>query len=150
MLWSVDMTISIAPPHTSEDDVDELVARVAELERTQRTEDVEGFVALFDADAVWVSAAGVRLIGRRQIEEFTSRVLPGAFADGSVRYDVEHIRFITNDVVLTGVNQEYLDAGGRPMSPPVKGRPSYIWRRQDGEWYIASGQNTLVPTEGID
>ena len=142
------MTISITPAHSSDDDVDELVARVAELERTQRTEDVEGFIALFDADAVWVSAAGVRLIGQRQIAEFTSKVLPGAFVDGSVRYDVEHIRFITDDVALTGVDQEYLDAEEQPMSPPVKGRPSYIWRKQNGQWFIASGQNTSVPASG--
>ncbi|WP_256978957.1 MULTISPECIES: hypothetical protein [unclassified Rhodococcus (in: high G+C Gram-positive bacteria)] len=25
---------------------------------------------------------------------------------------------------LTGVNQEYLDAGGRPLSPPVEGQPT--------------------------
>ncbi|WP_415975991.1 SgcJ/EcaC family oxidoreductase [Rhodococcus sp. 077-4] len=133
----------IAPAHSS----DELVARVAELERTQRAEDVEGFLALFDADAVWVSAAGVRLIGWQQISDFTSKVLPGAFADGSVRYDVEHIRFITDDVALTGVNQEYLDGVGQPMSPPVKGCPTYIWHRKQGQWSIVSGQNTPVPAE---
>lgn len=94
---------------------------------------------------MWVSAGGVRLIGWSAIAEFTRTVLPGAFADGSVRFEVEHIRFITPDVALTGVNQEYLTADGQPLSPRQEGRPSYIWQRRDGEWRIAVGQNTPVP-----
>jgi hypothetical protein len=38
--------------------VDAVVALVAELERTQREEDVDGFLALFAPDAVWARAAG--------------------------------------------------------------------------------------------
>jgi uncharacterized protein (TIGR02246 family) len=141
------MTLSTTPSTAPSTDVDDLVARVADLERAQRQEDVDGFMALFDADAVWVSGGGVRLISQQTIAEFAANVLPGAFVDGSVRYDVEHIRFITPDVALTGVNQEYLDAQGRSLSPKQQGRPSYIWLRRDGHWLIASGQNTAVPTD---
>ncbi|MGB7238833.1 MAG: SgcJ/EcaC family oxidoreductase, partial [Rhodococcus sp. (in: high G+C Gram-positive bacteria)] len=111
------MTLSIAPPNSSAADVEELIAHVAELERAQRSEDVEGFLALFDDEAVWVSAGGVRLIGRDTIAGFTRKVLPGAFADGTVRYDVEHIQFVTPDIALTGVNQEYLSADGQRLVP---------------------------------
>ncbi len=141
------MTFTTTPATSDASDVSALVARVADLERTQRTEDVDGFVALFDPDAVWVSAMGKRLVGRAAIAAFTRQVLPGAFADGSVRYDVEHIRFITPDVALTAVNQEYLTADGRPLTPPQRGRPSYIWRRHDDTWLISSGQNTQVPAD---
>ncbi|OZC73654.1 hypothetical protein CH251_14070 [Rhodococcus sp. 06-462-5] len=130
---------------TSTGDIDELVSLVAELERTQRTEDVDAFLALFDDDAVWVTAGGARLIGKATIAAFTRKVLPGAFADGSVRYEVEHVRFITDDVALTRVKQEYLTAGGDSLFPPQKGKPSYLWHRQHGRWLIASGQNTTVP-----
>ena len=37
-------------------DVDNLLGRVAQLERTQLAEDVDGFLALFKPDAVWVPA----------------------------------------------------------------------------------------------
>ncbi|CUU59922.1 conserved hypothetical protein [Parafrankia irregularis] len=108
-------------------------------------------LALFDENAVWVTGGGVRLIGYDAIAAFTRQVLPGAFAgDLSVRYDVEHISFITPDVVLTGVNQEYLTAGGRPLSPPQVGRPSYVWHRHDGQWLITVGQNTAVPANTTD
>jgi uncharacterized protein (TIGR02246 family) len=139
------MTLSIAPPNSSAADVEELTSRVAELERTQRSEDVEGFLALFDDEAVWVSAGGVRLIGRDTIAEFTRKVLPGAFADGTVRYDVEHIRFVTPDIALTGVNQEYLSVDGQRLVPRQEGRPSYLWQRKNRQWFIVCGQNTSVP-----
>ena len=130
---------------TSTDDIDELVSLVTELERTQRAEDVAAFLSLFDDDAAWVTAGGARLIGKATIAAFTRKVLPGAFADGSVRYEVEHVRFITDDVALTGVNQEYLTADGDALSPPRRGKPTYLWHRHAGRWLIASGQNTTVP-----
>jgi uncharacterized protein (TIGR02246 family) len=142
------MTFTIAPSTSSAADAGELVARVGELERIQLAEDVEAMLALFDADAVWVSGGGIRLIGRDAITAFTRTALPGAFSgDLSVRYRVEHIRFITPDVALTVVNQEYLHADGSTFSPPQQGRPTYIWHRRDGVWRIASGQNTGVEVE---
>ena len=135
---------TVIPPDSPPEVVDALVARVAELQRTQQQEDVEGFLALFEPDAVWVTGGGRRLIGLDVIGEFTRSVLPGAMADGSVTYEVEHVLFISEDVVLTGVNQEYVDLKGAHMSA---GLPSYVWRRRDGVWRIIAGQNTGVPEE---
>ena len=102
------MPLTTTPPDLPATTVEELMARVAELERTRQ-------------------------------------VLPGAFADGSVRYSVEHVRLVAADVALTAVDQEYLTADGRPLVPRQEGRPSYLWRRRDGRWLIAFGQNTGVP-----
>ena len=122
--------------------VDALTALVREVERTQRAEDVAGFLSLFDDDAVWVTGGGKRLIGLDAIREFTQRVLPGAFADGgSVTYEIEHVLFIAPDVVLTGVRQQYLAPDGSRSSA---GLPSYVWRRRGGEWRIVVGQNTTA------
>lgn len=139
------MSLTTVPAHAPESDVRELVARVAEVERSQLAEDVEGFLDLFDPDAVWVTGGGVRLLDRAAIATFTSRALPGAFASGSVRYDVEYIQFLTPDVAITGVNQEYLTAEGGSLTPRQEGRPSYVWRRDGGIWRIVVGQNTVVP-----
>jgi uncharacterized protein (TIGR02246 family) len=132
---------SIVPPDMPSNDVEALIRRVAELERAQQTEDVEGFLALFDPVAVWVTGGGIRLIGLESISEFTRKVLPGAMSEGSVTYNVVHIQQITPHVVLTGVNQQYLDADGQPTSA---GRPTYIWRRSGATWRIVAGQNTGV------
>ena len=133
---------TVVPPDTAPDIVAALIARVAELERTQQQEDVEGFLALFEPDAVWVTGGGRRLTGLDVIAAFTRSVLPGAMADGSVTYEVDHVLLIAADVVLTGVNQQYIDRDGNPTSA---GLPTYVWRHRKGAWRIIAGQNTGIP-----
>ena len=141
---------TIAPEGASSRDADRLVELVAVVERTQRAEDVEGFLGLFDPEAIWVTGGGRRLIGFGAIAEFTRSVLPGGMAGGSVTYEVEHIQFITPDIALTGVRQEYLDASGKSLTPRSLGLPSYLWRRNaNGEWSMVAGQNTGVAAEVI-
>jgi uncharacterized protein (TIGR02246 family) len=123
------------------DIVDRLVGRVAELEAAQLGEDVEAFLSLFRPDATWVSGGGRRLVGREEIAEFTRSVLPGAFAQGSVRYRVELVRLLGPDVAVTGVCQTYYDECRAETS---HGLPTYVWSRVGEEWYIAVGQNTTV------
>lgn len=137
------MGYTTSPPDASEHDTRALVDLVAQLERAQRQEDVEGFLSLFDPSAVWVNGAGRRLIGLEAISEFTRQVLPGGMRGGSVIYAVEHIAFITPDVALTGVRQQYTDGAGSPLEDAA-GSPSYVWRRTGGTWKIVSGQNTAV------
>jgi uncharacterized protein (TIGR02246 family) len=132
-------TPSSAPAH----DLRALVGLVAEIERSQQQEDVDGFLSLFAPAAVWVNGAGRRLIGRDEISEFTRSVLPGAMAGGSVTYEVEHVAFVTPDVALTGVRQQYLDGDGKPLADAV-GSPSYLWTRAGDTWQIVAGQNTAV------
>lgn len=121
-----------------------LVERVRELARTQVEEDVEGFVGLFTPGATWVTGGGRRLVGRDQIADFTSGVLPGAFATGSVRYEVELVRMVSPDVAVTGVRQTYLDQHGAETG---HGLPTYVWVRVGDGWFIAVGQNTPVPLQ---
>jgi uncharacterized protein (TIGR02246 family) len=132
---------TVSPPNSPSRDVEALVDRVAELERTQQQEDVQGFLELFDPLAVWVTGGGKRLIGLDVISDFTRTVLPGAMADGSVKYVIEHILFIKPDVALTGVRQQYVDGSGKPTSA---GLPSYVWHRNKGIWKIIVGQNTTT------
>ena len=87
---------------------------------------------------------GVALSGATRFAAFTRRVLPGAFATGSVNYEVQHILFIRSDVALTGVRQEYVDAKGHPAAEGAFGSPSYVWRRNGDSWQIIAGQNTSV------
>ena len=143
----MNITPTVSPPESSHKDVDTLVERVAELERAQQQEDVQGFLELFDPRAVWVTGGGKRLIGLEVISDFTRAVLPGAMSDGSVKYDVEHILFISPDVALTGVRQQYVDRDGHPTSA---GLPSYVWRRTDAIWKIIAGQNTGAEASAVD
>jgi uncharacterized protein (TIGR02246 family) len=138
---------TVSPPDSSREDTETLISKVAELERTQRREDVQGFLELFDSAAVWVTGGGKRLIGLDVIDDFTRTVLPGAMANGSVRYVVEHILFLRPDVALTGVRQQYVDHKGTPTSA---GLPSYVWHQSNGVWKIIVGQNTVTKLPALE
>lgn len=125
-------------------DTTRLTELVSIVQRTQREEDVDGFLALFAPDAVWVNGAGHRLIGFDEIAAFTRQSLPGGMAGQSVRYDVADVRFLASDVAITSVDQEYLTADGESWSLRREGKPTYVWRRRDGDWRIVQGQNTIV------
>jgi uncharacterized protein (TIGR02246 family) len=135
--WSPDSFDRVA-------DTERLTELVAVVQRTQRAEDVDGFLALFAADAVWVNGAGRRLVGLDAIAAFTRSSLPGGMAGHSVRYDLAHVHFLAPDVAITSVDQEYLTADGKSWSPPREGKPTYVWVRGDGDWRIVQGQNTIV------
>lgn len=147
MKRNMNLMPTVSPHESSLKDVDTLVERVAELERTQQQENVQGFLELFDPLAVWVTGGGKRLIGLDVIGDFTRTVLPGAMSNGSVSYAVEHVLFISPDVALTGVRQQYVDRDGSPTSA---GLPSYVWRRTDGVWSIIAGQNTAAEVPVAD
>lgn len=136
---------TIYPETTDEDDVAALAARVAEVQATQRAEDVDGFLALFHPRAIWVNGAGTRLIGREAIADFTRQVLPGGMTGVSVAYELEHIEFLTPDLASTSVRQQYLHTDGAPLVPASEGSPTYLWERgAAGAWFIRCGQNTAV------
>lgn len=144
------MTTEISPDRTAEADIARLTELVAVVQRTQRSEDVEGFLALFAPDAVWVNGAGRRLTGLDEIAEFTREALPGGMAGLSVRYEVANVRFLAADVAVTGVDQEYLTVDGQSFSPRREGRPTYVWARRDGDWRIVQGQNTGVAQADLE
>lgn len=137
----------IWPADASTFDIDRLIQLVSALEKSQLTEDPDAFLVLFDPEAVWVTGGGRRLVGLDEISAFTRMVLPGWMNGGSVRYVVRHIRFLTPDVAVTSVDQEYLDGDGNPLSPRQHGMPTYTWRRHGNDWKIVTGQNTAVVDE---
>lgn len=127
---------------TRQADLDAIARVVAEVERSQRTEDVDGFVALFRPDAIWTTGHGRRLSGRDAIAEFTRRVLPGAMRTVTVTYDVESVLFVRPDVAAVKVRQQYRDPDGAPTGE--QGSPLYVMAREDGRWLLTACQNTAV------
>ncbi|WP_344345019.1 SgcJ/EcaC family oxidoreductase [Kitasatospora putterlickiae] len=113
---------------------------VATVERTQRSKDVEGFLALFHPEALWTTAHGKVLIGFDAIAEFTRAVLPNASWDGEVTYEAVHTRFLRPDVAAVKVRQVYHSAAG-----DTEGAPLYVMTKQeDGNWLLHACQNTEV------
>ncbi|MDH6541799.1 uncharacterized protein (TIGR02246 family) [Streptomyces sp. SPB4] len=121
-------------------DIKAIAQVVADVERTQRAKDVEGFLSLFHPDALWTTAHGKVLIGRDAIAEFTRAVLPAASWDGEVTYEAVHTQFLRPDVAAVKVRQVYHSAEG-----DTEGAPLYVMTKQeDGTWLLNACQNTEV------
>ncbi|MBF6132378.1 SgcJ/EcaC family oxidoreductase [Nocardia otitidiscaviarum] len=116
-------------------------AVVAAVDRAQRAEDADAFLALFHPDAIWTTGAGRFLDGRDEIAEFTRAVLPGATKDGYATYEVFFVRFIRPDVAAVKVRQRYLSHDGEVQS---EGSPLYGMTKEDGRWLLTFCQNTPV------
>ena len=140
------MDIEISGQVPSQGDVEAILALVAAVEVAQQTEDVDGFIALFRKDALWVTGHGKRLYGRDTIREFTRRVLPGATKDSYATYTPDHLLFVRPDIAVVNVNQTYIHRDGE--TPDDHGSPVYFLAKDDTHWQIAAAQNTVVVPEG--
>lgn len=129
---------------TRQRDVTSIEKKVAELQRAQQQENVEGFISLFTPGAVWVTAHGKRLTGRDEIHEFTKKVLPGAMKDSTARYEVVYVSFVRDDVAVVNVRQTPITHGDEPLDGAPQGSPVYVMAKEGGEWKIAAGQNTQI------
>ena len=121
-----------------------VVEVVATLERAQQKEDVDGFVALFRADAIWTTGHGRVLTGRDEIAAFTAQVLPGAMATSTATYRVQDVLFIRPDVAAVKVRQQPTTLDGAPLPDAGEGSPLYVMAKEDGRWLLVACQNTPV------
>lgn len=121
----------------------EIEKLVATVQHAQQNELPEEFIDLFREDAIWTTAHGKRLFGRDEIASFTRKVLPGAGEEALATYEVAHVLFIRPDVAAVKVRQRRVDPDGRYLDV-AEGSPLYVLSREDGEWKIAAGQNTVV------
>ncbi len=128
---------------TAEFDTAEIEKLVATVQHSQQNELPEEFISLFREDAIWTTAHGKRLTGRDEIASFTRQVLPGAAKEATATYEVAHVLFIRPDVAAVKIRQRPVTPAGEPLDQN-EGSPLYILSREDGEWRIAVGQNTIV------
>jgi len=129
-----------APDH----ELEAITAVVAALEHSQRHELVDEFVGLFSEHAIWTTAHGRRLFGREEIAAFTRQVLPGAMAGLVPSYRVEHVVLVRPDVAAVKVVQRYATTEGLPAEGEPQGSPLYVMAKEDGQWRLVAGQNTIV------
>ncbi|MCG8927898.1 SgcJ/EcaC family oxidoreductase [Lentzea sp. CC55] len=125
-------------------DISGIEKLVATVEHSQRNELAEEFIDLFRPDAIWTTAHGKRLTGRDEIASFTRRVLPGATKEATATYEVAHVLFIRPDVAAVKIRQRPIRPDGTPLPDQNEGSPLYVLSKEDGEWRIAAGQNTIV------
>ncbi|WP_329500156.1 SgcJ/EcaC family oxidoreductase [Kitasatospora herbaricolor] len=160
------MSPQIAGVTVPQEDVDAVVALVADVEHAQQNALPEEFLRHFRADAIWTTGHGRLLTGLDEIAAFTRTVLPPtADSPTTAGYRPVHILFVRPDIAAVKVRQRpvtrdgaYLDEifHGHPdpaalaVDQPgaLPGTPTYFLAKDDGVWRIAAAQNTVVQDPG--
>lgn len=118
---------------------------VATVEQANNNEDVDEFVALFRADAIWTTGGGKRLFGRDEIEAFSRKVLPGGMAGLRVSMEPVHVLRIRPDVVAVKVRQRYESTDGQSSEvTETEGTPLFVMAKEGERWLLVACQNTSV------
>jgi uncharacterized protein (TIGR02246 family) len=122
---------------------------IASIEKTFNQKDADGFAALFDKNAVFVNAIGMRLKGRDSIYNFAKRAFSSTLNKSYAKYDVTGITIIKRDVALVEVVQEPIDSSGQMLKNEPAGVPTYLLVKdaKSSRWKVLAGQNTIVYKE---
>ncbi len=126
-------------------DVEEIKQVVATVERGFNTNDAALMNTHVAEDATLVSALGVRLVGRAEVMAASEAGLAGPLKDQYARYEVKDVRFVRPDVALAYKEAYAVTEDGAPVDVDHTMCALYVLVKEDGRWWIAARQNTLVP-----
>ncbi|QLY29071.1 SgcJ/EcaC family oxidoreductase [Nocardia huaxiensis] len=147
-------TVQVEAPVIADNSVDHTADRVAieqiirNVETAYNTNDAELMVADLAANAVVGNAVGMLQQGREAVLEASRAGLAGFLKDEYVRYDVLGISFLTAEVAIAHKGARATTAEGELIDRDDAMRALYVLVKQDGRWWVAARQNTLVPQAG--
>jgi uncharacterized protein (TIGR02246 family) len=116
--------------------------------------DAEVLNRQFAADVVWGSPYGALVQGYEQLHPIHVRFQQAAGERPRIRYQVRHVRRLSDEVVIAHIARLILDSEGNPLPPadypsqPFSEMALYVLVRRDGEWWLAAGQNTPMRPGG--
>ena len=64
--------------------------------------------------------------------------------ESTATYEVVHVLFIRPDVAAVKVRQRPVTLSGQPIEGQNEGSPLFVMAKEDGQWRLVAGQNTLV------
>jgi uncharacterized protein (TIGR02246 family) len=119
---------------------------VRELQQAIDQGDSSLFNRRFARDVLWGSPFGAVVDGYDSIHEIHERMFAAHPAvPGASRYEVEHVRFPSDDVAIVYVRRLRARA---QSEAPAPGSPSsfdelalFVLARRDGQWWLAAGQH---------
>ncbi|MFS8097537.1 SgcJ/EcaC family oxidoreductase [Lentzea alba] len=138
----MDTTTIDEPTRTT--DIEAIRQVVATVQHATQNENVEEFLSLFRADAIWTTGGGKRLFGLDEISAFTRQVLPGGMAGLTITMEVVRVLFIRADVAAVKVRQLYVSSTGQPSEDEGEGTPLFVMSKENGQWRLTACQNTGV------
>ncbi|MBF6332127.1 SgcJ/EcaC family oxidoreductase [Nocardia transvalensis] len=127
------------------DDIAAIRAIVGNVEAGYNTNDAELMIADFTANAAVVNAVGTLLTGRDALLDSSRAGLAGFLKDEYVRYDVIDVTFLRPDVALAHKVARTTTAEGELIDQEPAMIALYVLVKQDGRWWAAARQNTLIP-----
>jgi uncharacterized protein (TIGR02246 family) len=127
-------------------DVEAITQVIADIEAGFNTNDPDLSVAHFTQNASAVNVAGVQFSGWDALLDANRSGLAGPLRDEHARYRVSDVVFLRPDVAIahkhawaTTPDGELIDAGHAMIA-------LYVLVEEDGRWWVAARQNTLVQT----
>ncbi|HXW57197.1 MAG TPA: SgcJ/EcaC family oxidoreductase [Candidatus Cybelea sp.] len=153
IVTSIGPTCVLAAPN----DVEDVRNVVAAFATTWNRHDMDAFGKLFAPDADFVNVAGVRWVGRNEIQlrhAYSHGTIPensvpdenpayyGIFEHSRMTFVHVDVRFLRKDAALAHVDWELL--GDTRTQNPRRGVFTFVLTRQNEGWLIAAAQNTEI------
>ncbi|MFE7746525.1 SgcJ/EcaC family oxidoreductase [Nocardia sp. NPDC057455] len=120
-------------------------AIIAKVETAYNTNDADLLVEDVARNAVIGNAVGLVQHGRDVVLEASRVGLAGFLKDEYVRYEVTDIAFLRPDVAIAHKAARAVTADGEPIDIEPAMVALYVLTKEQGRWWIAARQNTLVP-----
>jgi uncharacterized protein (TIGR02246 family) len=128
----------------NEQDVAAIKQIVADVEQGFNTNDAELMNRHFAENAAVVNAMGVRTVGREALLAASEAGLAGFLSDQYARYDVTDVTFLRPDIALAHKEAYATTAEGADLDVGHAMNALYVLVKENGRWWIAARQNTLV------
>jgi uncharacterized protein (TIGR02246 family) len=128
--------------HTA--DVAAIEQVIADIEAGFNGNDPELSVAHFADNASAVSVGGVLVSGRDALLEANRTGLAGPLREQYARYELADVTFLRHDVAVAHKRAWATTPDGEPIDVGHAMIALYVLVREDGRWWVAARQNTLV------
>lgn len=128
----------------NEQDVAAIKQVVADVETGFNTNDAELMNRHFTKNAAVVNAMGIRTVGREALLAASKAGLAGFLKDQFARYEVTDVTFLREDVALAHKEAYATTPEGVDIDVDHAMNALYVLVKDDGRWWIAARQNTLV------
>jgi uncharacterized protein (TIGR02246 family) len=106
------------------------------VSRRQNQGDAAAFDRRFTADALFVTASGMRLLGWEEIYAHHKQSLDRTPSDVTVRFSVLGLSFPGADAAVAHTRQDYLSEDGGTNHGTV------VLTKKNGSWWICAMQHT--------
>jgi uncharacterized protein (TIGR02246 family) len=121
---------------------------VYQLEAAWNAADGAAFASPFTEGADFVHILGGYYAGRSAIEAGHRMIFGTIYKGSTVRYSVEKIRFLRQDVALIFLRQHLqFSEAGQPRE--LEARPTIVAEKVEDTWRIAALQNTRISDVGV-